>query len=811
MNINEIVNKLTLEEKIALVSGTDFVYTNPVSRLDIRSLCMADGPHGLRKQTGNQDNGISQSELATAFPTAVTVASSWNPDNAYMMGEAIARECIRYSVDILLGPGVNIKRNPLCGRNFEYYSEDPLLSGKMGAEEVHGLQDNGVGATVKHFALNNSENYRFMGNSIADERAMREIYLKSFEYIVKEGKPYAMMCAYNQTNGTFCSENKWLLNDVLRDEWGFDGLVMTDWGAMKDRIEALKAGLDLEMPGDTAICRKWIRDSINDKKLSIETLDKAVINVLKLINKCENTTDDSIDFELHDRLACAIAEGSAVLMKNDGILPLNKDEKYLVTGMLFEKMRYQGSGSSMINAIKVTSPKDAFDKAGISYEYCTGYEEKDNPPDISLITKAVEKSRLYDKVLVFAGLTDYVESEGSDRETMKLPQNQIALIDQLIATGKKVVIILFGGYVCELPFQDNVSAILNMFLPGQNGGTATQRLLFGLKNPCGKLSETWVEKYDDVPYGNDFGKSINEVYKESIFVGYRYYLTANKKVAYPFGYGLSYTAFEYSDMHVEKKDSKFTVSCNIKNAGKYDGAEVVQLYVKAPKSDVIKPLKELRAFTKVYLSVGESKHVEMVIDEDNLRYYNTSAGKWLLETGQYDIFICSDCTEVKLSQTVSIEGDDSVLTYSQEVVTAYNKDIADISDDIFEEVLKDKILLLQPRRPFTIESRFSDLSDSLTGKMLFKSVMSVANKQRRQAEKLPEGLEKDNRIKGALFLSRILESNSLRSMSMSARKSFPYNFALGFMEMANGHIIKGIKHFVTKIQAPELPKEREDA
>ncbi|MDD2263131.1 MAG: glycoside hydrolase family 3 C-terminal domain-containing protein, partial [Clostridia bacterium] len=602
MNINEIVNKLTLEEKIALVSGTDFMYTNPVSRLGIPSLCMADGPHGLRKQTGNQDNGISQSELATAFPTAVTVASSWNPDNAYLMGEAIAKECTHYGVDILLGPGANIKRNPLCGRNFEYYSEDALLSGKMGAEEVHGLQDNGVGATVKHFALNNSENYRFMGNSIADERAMREIYLKSFEHIVKEGKPYAMMCAYNQINGTFCSENKWLLNDVLRDEWGFDGLVMTDWGAMKDRIEALKAGLDLEMPGDTAICRKWIRDSIKDKTLSIETLDKAVINVLKTINKCGKDFEDSLDFELHDRLACAIAEDSAVLMKNDGILPLNKGEKYLITGMLFEKMRYQGSGSSMINAIKVTSPKDAFDKAGISYEYCTGYEEKDNPPDISLITKAVEKSRLYDKVLVFAGLTDYVESEGSDRETMKLPQNQIALIDQLIAAGKKVVIILFGGSVCELPFKDNVSAILNMFLPGQNGGTATQRLLFGLKNPCGKLSETWVEKYEDVPYGNDFGKSINEVYKESIFVGYRYYLTANKKVAYPFGYGLSYTAFEYSDMRVEKKDSKFTVSCNMKNVGKYDGAEVVQLYVKAPKSDVIKPLKELRAFTKVYLS-----------------------------------------------------------------------------------------------------------------------------------------------------------------------------------------------------------------
>ena len=811
MDINDVVKKLTLEEKIALVSGTDFVYTNPVDRLGIRSLSMADGPHGLRKQTGKQDNGISQSELATAFPTAVTVASSWNPDNAYIMAEAIAKECTHYGVDILLGPGVNIKRNPLCGRNFEYFSEDPLLSGEMGAEEVKGLQDNGVGATVKHFALNNSENYRFMGNSIADERAMREIYLKSFEHIVKEGRPYAVMCAYNQINGTFCSENKWLLNDVLRDEWGFDKLVMTDWGAMKDRIESLKAGLDLEMPGDTVICRKWIRDGINDKTLSIETLDKAVINILKTISKCEEDIDDSLDFEINNQIACAIAEDSAVLMRNDGILPLDINEKYLVTGMLFEKMRYQGAGSSMINAVKVTSPKEAFNKAGIAYEYCTGYVEKDNSPDQSLISEVIEKSKSYDKVLVFAGLTDYIESEGMDRESMSLPQNQIALIDALIASGKRVILILFGGSVCELPFRDNVSAILNKFLPGQNGGTATQRLLFGLKNPCGKLSETWPDSYDDVPYGKDFGKSLNEVYKESIFVGYRYYLTANKKVAYPFGYGLSYTDFEYSDMRIEKKNGKYFVSCSVKNIGKYDGAEVVQLYVKAPKSDVIKPEKELRAFTKVYLSAGESKRVEMGILEDSLRYYNTSAGKWLLERGEYEIQICSDCEKIELSQKVSITEGDSVPLYSTDVVSAYEKDIAGISDDVFEKVLRYRIQPLPPRKPITLENPFSDLKESFMGRIFFNAVMSVANKQKKEAEKLPEGNEKDNKLKGAYFLHKVLVSNSLRSMSMSAGKSFPYNFALGFMEMSNGHIIKGIKHFVTKIQAPELPKERKDA
>ena len=496
-------------------------------------------------------------------------------------------------------------------------------------------------------------------------------------------------------------------------------------------------------------------------------------------------------------------------MKNDGILPLDKNEKFFVTGMLFEKMRYQGSGSSMINAVKVTSPKDAFDNTGIEYEYCSGYEEKDMVPDSLLIAEALEKSKSYDKVLVFAGLTDYVESEGFDRETMSLPLNQIALIDALISTGKKVVVILFGGSVCELPFRDKVSAILNMFLPGQNGGTATHRLLFGLKTPSGKLSETWVEKYDDVPYYSDFGKRKIEVYKESIFVGYRHYLTAKKKVAYPFGYGLSYTNFEYSDMRVENREGKYIVSCNIKNTGKYEGAEIVQLYVKAPKSDILKPEKELRAFTKIYLSPGESKLAEMVLDKDELRYYNTTAKQWLLESGQYDIQICSDCTTVKLSKSVMIEGNDIVPIYSQKAISAYITDISNISDDVFEEILKEKIPSLPPKNPITIESRFTDLQDSFMGKIMFNAVLSVAYKQRRQAEKLPEGLEKDNRLKGALFLKRVLESNSLSSMSMSAGKSFPYNFALGFAAMANGKIIQGIKYFVNKIEAPKLPKETE--
>lgn len=602
MDIKLLIEEMTVEEKAALVSGTDFMYTNPIPRLHIPSICISDGPHGLRKQKEGGDNGVSISEPATAFPTAATVASSWNPENTYKMGKAIGEECRHYHVNVLLGPGVNIKRNPRCGRNFEYFSEDPLLAGKMAAAEVKGIQSEGIGACVKHFALNNAEDYRFMGNSVADIRAMREIYLKVFEYIVKESKPYTMMCAYNKINGTYCSQNTWLLNDVLRDEWGFDGVVMTDWGAMHDRAASLKSGLDLEMPGDCAICRKWIIDGIADGTLAMSELDKAAENILTLIEKVTQTKEpNAVDFTAHHKLSAEIAEDCAVLLKNDGSLPLDKQEKVFVVGDLFDKMRYQGAGSSMINPTAVTTPQNAFDKRGIVYDFARGYAENRLEPQLDWIAEAVKKASRYDKVLIFAGLTDYVESEGCDRENLSLPQNQIELINALIKTGKKIIVVLYGGSVVELPFAEKVNAILNMFLPGQNGGTATCRLLFGDKTPSGKLAETWVNSYSDVPSGSEFAKTLNEVYRESIYVGYRYYLTAKKQVRYPFGFGLSYTTFDYSDLQVRQESGKIFASCHITNTGNYDGAEVVQLYMKAPKTDVFKPEKELRAFTKVYL------------------------------------------------------------------------------------------------------------------------------------------------------------------------------------------------------------------
>ena len=808
-DILKLLQELTTEEKAALAAGTDFMFTNPVPRLNIPQIRMSDGPHGLRVQQQGGDNGVAGSEPATAFPTAALTACGWNEDNLYKMGEAIGEEARHYGIDVVLGPGVNIKRNPLAGRNFEYFSEDPLLAGKMGAAEINGIQSRGVGVSLKHFALNNAENYRFMGESVCDERAMREIYLKAFEIAVKTAKPETVMCAYNKINGSYCCQNKWLLSGVLRKEWGFGGLVMTDWGATHDRIKMLQAGLDLEMPGDTDICRKWIIDGIKSGELAEETLDKAVENVLKLAYKHEEQKIEQTDFAAHDFLAEEIAEDCAVLMKNDGTLPLSAEKTYFVVGELFEKMRYQGSGSSMINPWRLTAPKTAFDNAGVKYEYCKGYKENQIAADKALIDEALKCAEKYDTALVFIGLTDYVESEGCDRENMRLPENQLALIDALIKTGKKIVVLLYGGAPVELPFADKAAAILNMYLPGQRGGEATRKLLFGKKNPCGKLAETWVKSYSDAPYGDKFSKTKIEVYKESVFVGYRYYQKAKKAVAFPFGSGLSYTTFGYSYMKIEENDDGITVSATITNTGSRFGAEIVELYVKAPKTDVFKPEKELRAFTKVYLAAGESKEITIIVNKADLAYYNVKEKRYVLESGVYEFQLCSDCETVRLSETIKIEGENISSPYDNDIFGIYENSPDIVSDEAFEKMSGLKIPALPPVKPITLESRFTDMKETFMGRILYSAVLSVAKKDMKKALKLPEGAERDNKIKGAMFLKRILESNSIITMSMSAGKSCPYYFAKGFVDLANGHIIKGIKDFCSTVKTAALPKDDE--
>ena len=786
--------ELTKKEKSTLLQGTDFMYTHGVPRLGIPPLAMADGPHGLRKQIGGGDNGVSKSEPATAFPTAACVASSWNPENAEKIGRAIGEECRYYGVHMLLGPGLNIKRNPLCGRNFEYYSEDPLLAGKFGAAFVRGVQSTGVSACLKHFALNNQENFRFVGNSVADERAIREIYLKPFETTVKEGKPGAVMSSYNRINGTFACESKWLLTDVLREEWGFDGIVMSDWGGTHDRAAGVRAGEDIEMPGDTAVSLKKVYDAFSDGSLSDDEANACVTRILAATEKYASAPKtESFDRDRHAELAAEVAADSAVLMKNDGTLPLDSTKSICVIGELFEKMRYQGSGSSMISPTKVVTHKDAFDARGIKYGYARGYGAGVDPAEGEPIAEAVALAEKYDTVLLYLGLTDLAESEGGDREHMCLPDDQLALADALMKTGKKIAVVLSGGSPVELPFADGVNAILNLYLPGQCGGEAGAGLIFGEVNPSGKLAETWYKKYADVPYSDEYSKKANELYKESIFVGYRYSKKAKVKPAFPFGFGLSYTDFEYKNLAVTNENGVVTATLTVRNTGSRDGAEVVQLYVKNNEnSAVYKPENELRAFGKVYLQAGEEKVVTLSVALSELSFWNIKTKSWTLENGDYTIEVGTSSEDIRLTAPLTVtEGVTATSPYPDSINEKMNG-AKPVDNAAFADLLGTPLPEEPPVLPLTMESRFCDFQKTFMGRILYNAVCGVAKKQLKKAKKLPAGPERDNRIKGAIFLQRIFDTNCVRTLSLSAGKSMPWNVAEGFVQLGNGHLIRGV-------------------
>ena len=785
---------LTDRERAALLQGTDFMYTCGAPRLGVPRLAMADGPHGLRKQIGGGDNGVSKSEPATAFPTAACVASSWNPENAEQIGRAIGEECRYYGVHMLLGPGLNIKRNPLCGRNFEYYSEDPLLAGKFGAAFVRGVQSMGVSACVKHFALNNQENFRFVGNSVADERAMREIYLKPFETAVKEGKPGAAMSSYNRINGTFASENKWLLTDVLRDEWGFDGIVMSDWGGTHDRIAGIRAGEDLEMPGDTAVSLKKVYDALRGGSLSGDEANACVSRILAATEKFATASrTEAFDRDRHAELAAEVAADSAVLMQNDGTLPLDRTKPVCVIGELFENMRYQGSGSSMISPTKVVSHKDAFDARGIRYAYARGYSAGVDPAEGEPIAEAIALAEKYDTVLLYLGLTDLAESEGGDRAHMRLPDDQLELVNALIKTGKKIVIVLSGGSPVELPFADGVNAILNLYLPGQCGGEAGARLLFGEVNPSGKLAETWYKHYADVPYGEEYSKKVNELYKESVFVGYRYAKTAKIKPAFPFGFGLSYTAFEYKNLAVTNENGVITATLTVRNTGSRDGAEVVQLYVKSNENAaVFKPESELRAFAKVYLKAGEEKAVTLSFALSELAFWNVKENAWTLENGEYTVEVGASSEDIRMTVPLTVTEGVTAMSPYPDNLNEKMRSAARIGNTEFATLLGAPLPEDEPMLPLTMESRFCDFQKTFMGKILYNAVCGVAKRQLKKAKKLPAGPERDNRIKGAIFLQRIFDTNCVRTLSLSAGRSMPWNIAEGFVQLGNGHFIRGI-------------------
>lgn len=811
--ISKLISELTDEEKIALICGTHGMYTNSISRLSIRSLTMSDGPHGLRKQP--PEGGLlsyGTSEIATAFPPASTTANSFNVALLYAEGQAIASECHKYDVDLLLGPSMNIKRHPLNGRNFEYFSEDPYLIGEMALGFVKGLQDNGVGACIKHFAFNNSETFRTISNSIVDERAAREIYLKAFQRVIKEGEPYAVMCGYNKYNGVFCSENEELLTGILRTQWGYKGLTMTDWGATNDRVLGIKSGLDLEMPGDTPSIRGQVKNALDKKMISDLEINKAVYNVLHLIEKCDDNKSkvSSCSFDENDKLACDIATQSAVLLKNDGTLPLAKERDYACLGLIFSEPLYQGSGSSNITPYKLTSVKDAFEKRNVKYEYAEGYDFS-NETNIVLLENALNIARNHETVLLFVGATDSRDTEGVDKATLNLPNNQIELIQEVLKLGKKVILVLFTGDVITLPDVKKVNSILNMQLPGQAGGEACGRLLFGEDSPSGRLAETWINSLDDIPNSKDYGNKKNDLYKESILIGYRYTSTTNTKVAYPFGYGLSYTQFEYSNIAITREDDTIHVFLRLTNTGDYDGFEVVQIYARGPKTKYFKPKKELKAFKKIFVKKGSTESVVIDISIDELKIYDVSCHGFILEKGQHTIEVCKDVETVIFSEP--IDASDGV-----KITSIYPYiDLESFSSGHMEEISDHDYLMANSLtvetiddmgEQLTLDSTLRDFKRTFWGRRIFALVNKFSGKPMKNAKKIEDVNERIRSIQCAKFIQQMSINSTIRFLSMNAGDMLTLNRAQGLVDIANGHIFRGLKKMIKRTKTTKLPNSK---
>ena len=663
MDIKKLISQMTLEEKAGLCSGLDFWHTKPVERLGVPATMVSDGPHGLRKQDDKADHlGVNESIKAVCFPAACATAASFDVDMIRGMGEAIGDSCQHEKLSVVLGPAVNIKRSPLCGRNFEYFSEDPFLAGKMSASYINGVQSRNVGTSIKHFAANSQEHRRMSSSSDADERTLREIYFPAFEISVKESQPWTVMCSYNRINGTYASENKWLLSDVLRDEWGFEGYVMSDWGATADRVKGIVAGMDLEMPSSGGVNDRKIVEAVKAGKLDEADLDKCVERILNIVFRyAENAKPDTPwDMEAQHALSADIAAQCMVLLKNEGgILPLKREDDIAFIGEFAAKPRYQGGGSSHINAFKTTSAVEAAE--GLNVTYVQGYSAADDSASDAQIAEAVSAARVARVAVVFAGLPDAYESEGYDRKHMRLPDCQNRLIEAVADVNPNTVVVLHNGSPVEMPWIDRVQAVLEAYLGGQAVGLATVRVLFGDVNPSGHLAETFPKKLSDNPSFLYYGGEGNRTeYREGVFVGYRYYDKKDMDVLFPFGHGLSYTCFEYSNLRLSadaiKDTDTLTATVTVKNTGDRTGKAVPQLYVAAPECDLIRPVRELKGFAKVELEPGESKDVSFTLDKRSFAYWNEALHDWHVLTGEYAIQVGASSRDLPLCAKVCVTG-----------------------------------------------------------------------------------------------------------------------------------------------------------
>ena len=674
--VDEVIKTLTLEEKASLLQGASFWYTQDIPDKGVPAIMMTDGPHGLRKQTGETDHlGIHMSVPATCFPSAAAMACSWDTALMEKVGAALGEECLKEGVSVLLGPGVNIKRSPLCGRNFEYFSEDPYLSSQMAKHHILGVQSQGVGTSIKHFAVNNQETCRMRVDSIVDERTLREIYLASFEAAVREAKPWTVMAAYNRVNGEFCCENEHLLGDILRNEWGYEGVVVSDWGATNDQVKGLRAGFDLRMPHCGSGATEKLVRAVQEGTLPEAVLDRSVRRVLTLVEKgIEHRIENYVgDMQAHHALAVRAAEESAVLLKNkDSVLPLSAEEKVAIIGGFAKNMRCQGGGSSHVNMTVRENVLAvlAREYPKTSFAFARGYRIKQDIPDEKYLEEALSVCADADKIVLFLGLPDRIESEGFDRKDMHLPANQIQLLERLFALGKPIAAVLMAGAPVEIPWLDRVDGLLTLYTAGQGAAEACVRLLFGRSTPCGKLAESWPLALGNTPCSLTYPQKERATYEEGIFVGYRYYDKKELPVLFPFGYGLSYTTWRYENLRLSETDitdrDSVEISVDVVNTGNVAGKEIVELYVRDIASSVPRPVKELKGFAKVACAPGERATVRFTLDKRSFAYYEPRISDWYAESGEYEILIGASSRDIRAAAKVC-------LTSTQTVAKKYDR------------------------------------------------------------------------------------------------------------------------------------------
>lgn len=731
MKYSEIINKMSLEEKAMLCVGADYWNSKEFKKYGIPKITMSDGPHGLRVQKAAKDNlGINESEISVCFPAGATIANSWDRKIAYLLGETLGKEARAENISIVLGPAINIKRSPLCGRNFEYFSEDPYLTGILGGEYVKGLQSQNVGACVKHFAVNNQENRRRTIDVIIDERNLREIYLKAFEMIIKNSKPWSIMSAYNKVNGEYCSENSHLLKEILRKEWDFQGIVISDWGAENDRVKGIENEHELEMPGGRGNGIEQIIEAVKIGKIPENKLNNIIDRIIDLAKRCNNNQkQETYDKEKHHNIAQKIAEESIVLLKNDdNILPL-KNRKIALIGDMAKNPRYQGAGSSTINPYKIENAYNNLKENNIIFEYAKGYEKIESENDEALRKEAIEIAKKNEIVIIFAGLTENFESEGIDRKNLNIPQNQNKLIEEICKVNKNVIIVLSNGSPILMPWKDKVKAIITGYLGGEAGAKAMINCILGKINPSGKLAETYPKKIEDTPcFENYPGTELTVEYKESIYVGYRFYDTTNIDVLFPFGYGLSYTTFTYSNLKINQKKDKIIVTFKIKNTGNFKGKEIAQLYISQENPKTFKSKKELKGFEKIELEAGEEKEISITLNNDSFEYYNPEIKRWAIEEGTYKILIGKSSRNIELEDKIFIKSNDKNIE-KEYPIKYYKGNIHEINDKEFEKLLERKI----PKRHLNIEeineeNTLEQIKETKIGQIIYKNQIEKMNR-----------------------------------------------------------------------------------